>query len=103
MFFGLTSPWTSARFVDRGRLDQLLERGREVGVAARAGEQVGLEADREEDRVAVELRGQRRAAPPNGVDGAEGRADRARVAPGRRRRRAAAFSRGDARPARATS
>jgi hypothetical protein len=59
MFFGLTSPCTSATAVRLRRLHERLEPRREVGVARRGREQVGLEADVEEDRVGRERDGER--------------------------------------------
>ena len=79
MFFGLTSPCTSARFVAARRRDQLLERRREVGMArarSPAGRARGGWRRRSRRcRKRAASAGRRRRG---GMDAAERRADRAR-------------------------
>jgi hypothetical protein len=71
MFFGLTSPCTSARLVGRCHRRQPLERHCAVGVRAGGREQVRLEADRVEDGVRRELRSGGGVGRGGGVDARE--------------------------------
>ena len=87
MFFGLTSPWTSATACACVVATRRAQRRRQVGMALRGGQQVGLEPDVEEDRVGRELRREFGARRRVAVDARQHAADRARgrrVARGRR-------------------
>ena len=93
MFFGLTSPCTSATRVRLRRpRPARSSAGARSGWRARRRQQVGLEPDVEEDRVGGELRRELRAAPPSSAwMRASTRRPRA-PSPGRHGRRAAPAS-----------
>ena len=62
MFFGLTSPWTSALPGRRRAVGERVEPARELGMAAAGGAEIGLEAERLEEGAGRKHRGDRLVA-----------------------------------------
>ena len=79
MFFGLTSPWTSARRVRGGNLRQMAEQPGEIGMRAARGDQIRLDAQRIKAVVGGEVARDRGITGRRRVDARQPLADRSRA------------------------